>query len=129
MYSGEAARPRFRRNYVSPDRQDEFLRFLSRNGLNVTAACRATGLAGTAGVYLQRKHDEEFRKRWQGVVDQVLDDLEERQWHAAETNPTDRRGVLNRRRPGRWVKTVAEEIKSEVTSLSDEELERIVAQG
>ena len=81
------------------------------------------------GVYLQRKHDEDFRKRWEDVVDQILDDLDERQWHAAETNPTDRRWVLNRRRPGRWVKTVEEEIKSEVTSLSDEELERIVAQG
>ncbi|MBQ36862.1 MAG: hypothetical protein CME04_10775 [Gemmatimonadaceae bacterium] len=126
MYSGEVFRPRFRKNYVTPDRQDEFLRFLSRNGLNVTAACRATGLAGTAGVYLQRKHDDGFRRRWEDVVDQVLDDLEEHQWQAAESNPTDRRWVLNRRRPERWVKPIEEEIKSEVTSLSDEELKRIV---
>ena len=131
MYSGEAFRPRFRENYVLPARQDEFLRFLSRNGLNVTAACRATGLAGTAGIYLQRKHDADFRKRWEDVVEEVLDGLEERQWQAAENNPTDRRWVLNRRRPEQWVKPIEEEIKADVTSLSDEQLERIIqgAQG
>ncbi len=95
----------------------------------MTAACRATGLAGTAGVYLQRKSDENFRKRWEDVVDQVLDDLEERQWQAAESNTTDRRWVLNRRHPDRWVKPIEEEIKAEVSSLTDEELERIIAQG
>jgi hypothetical protein len=127
MYSGAAVRrPIFRENHVAPARQDEFLRCLSRNGLNVTAACRATGLAGTAGVYLQRKYDEDFRKRWEDVVDQILDDLEERQWQAAETNPTDRRWVLNRRRAERWVKPIEEEIRSEVSSLTDEELERII---
>ena len=66
--------PSIRKNYVAPERQD-ILRYLRAHKLNVTAACRSTGLAGTGGVYLQRRCDEDFRQKWKQVEDEVLDQL------------------------------------------------------
>ena len=67
--------PSIRKNYVAPERQDTFLRYLRAHKLNVTAACRSTGLAGTGGVYLQRRCDEDFRQKWEQVEDEALDQL------------------------------------------------------
>ena len=67
--------PSIRKNYVAPERQDTFLRYLKAHKLNVTAACRSRGLAGTGGVYLQRLCDWDFRQKWKQVEDEVLDQL------------------------------------------------------
>jgi hypothetical protein len=118
-----------RKNYISPERQQTFLRYLKAHTLNVTAACRSAGLAGTSGVYLQRRSDEAFRRHWEEVEEEVLDELESLQWNAAQGSSRDRRWTLNRRRPTRW--TERPQIASQVTprgnvvQLSDEDLIRI----
>ena len=99
----------------------------------MTAACRSTGLAGTGGVYLQRRCDEDFRQRWEQVEDEFLDQLEEHQFRAAQENSTDRRWTLRRRRPVRWTESKQVETQTDVApdvaGLSDEELMRIVREG
>ena len=118
-------------NYVSHDRQKTFLRFLRIHLLNVTAACRSAGLAGTAGVYLQRRRDDDFRKQWEQIEEEVLDEAESGQWRAAQADSVDRRWTLNRRRPGRWLKTqkvdTHEESQPCAALLSDEDLIRIAS--
>ena len=118
--------PSIRKNYVAPERQDTFLRYLRAHKLNVTAACRSTGLAGTDGVYLQRRCDEDFRQRWEQVEDEFLDQLEEHQFRAAQENSTDRRWTLRRRRPVRWTESKQFDTQTDVApdaaGLSDEEL-------
>ena len=125
--------PSIRKNYVAPERQETFLRFLRAHKLNVTAACRSTGLAGTGGVYLQRRCDEDFRQRWEQVEDEFLDQLEEHQFRAAGENSTDRRWTLRRRRPVRWTESKQGETQTDVApdvaGLSDEALMRIVREG
>ena len=118
--------PSIRKNYVAPERQETFLRFLRAHKLNVTAACRSTGLAGTGGVYLQRRCDEDFRQRWEQVEDEFLDQLEEHQFRAAGENSADRRWTLRRRRPVRWTESKQFDTQTDVApdaaGLSDEEL-------
>jgi hypothetical protein len=127
--SGEAVCPASVKNYVSPERQQTFLRYLKTHTLNVTAACRSAGLAGTSGVYLQRRSDEDFRRQWEEVEEEVLDELESLQWNAAQESSRDRRWTLNRRRPTRWTERpqIASQVVSEphVIQLSDEDLIRI----
>ncbi len=123
-------RVRIRLNYVAPERQDAFLRHLRASRLNVTAACRATGLAGTAGIYLQRKFDLSFRQRWGEVEAEVLDHLEEHQFKAAQNDSTDRRFTLTRRRGERWsrpqVVNLEARAESSVRHMSDQELKAII---
>ena len=125
--------PSIRKNYVAPERQDTSLRYLRAHKLNVTAACRSTGLAGTGGVYLQRRCDEDFRQKWEQVEDEVLDQLGEHQFPAAGENSTDRRWTLRRRRLVRWTESrqvdTQTDVAPDVAGLSDEELMRIVREG
>lgn len=120
-------------NYVSHDRQKTFLRFLRIHLLNVTAACRSAGLAGTAGVYLQRRRDDDFRKQWEQIEEEVLDEAESGQWRAAQEDSVDRRWTLNRRRPGRWrdsrqiASQTAAEPPGDVVQMSDEDLIQIAS--
>jgi hypothetical protein len=119
------------RNFVAPDRQKTFLRFLRTHLLNVTAACRSSGLAGTASAYLQRRNDEDFRRRWEQIEEEVLDQLESSQWRAAKEDSTDRRWTLKRRRATRWSErrqispTASTTEQCDVVHLSDEDLIRI----
>jgi hypothetical protein len=124
MYSGIAVR--IRRNYVAPERQAVFLRHLQSARLNVSAACRSTGLAGTAGGYLQRKTDPAFRQCWEEVEAEVLDSLEEHQFKAAQNNAINRRFVLSRRRSERWSNTQTVNVGSSTRKMSDEQLKAII---
>ena len=122
-----------RRNFLTPDNQTAFLLALADRKLNVTAACRAAGLASTSGVYEQRKIDPEFARRWQEIEEELLDSFEEKQMEAAERGNEDRRWVLSRRRAGRWSERNAHlSVKAEVEhrvsvkELSREDLMRII---
>ena len=120
-------------NYLAADKRAAFLQALRQCALNITQASREAGLSTTSAIYQQRQIDPEFAAQWQAVEDELLDDLEARQWKDARERPEDRRWVLARRRPNRWAEKRAIAMKGEVRhylsvqDMTEGELEALLA--
>jgi|TARA_R100001530_G_C4300507_1_gene150305 DnaJ-domain-containing protein 1 len=119
-------------NRVSPEKQEAFIVALRKRNLNVTAAAKLARV-DKASLYKQRKISEEFAQAWADVENELLDDLEERQYEAALEKGEDRRYILSRRRGSRWSEKQAHASKVTVehrhaTEMTDQELENLLGE-
>lgn len=89
------------RNQLSRQKQNRFLAALAERHLNVSAACRLAKISYPS-VYKQRAMDPQFKREWEEIKDEILDDLEEDQYKDAKKNPEDRRWILARQRKDAW---------------------------
>ena len=115
---------------VSKETKQQFLEWLPRVGMNVTAAARNSGLTSPNALYRQRQHDKAFAQAWADIEGEVLDALEADQFEAAKIRGEDRRWVLARLRRNKWgdqkqVQVTGEVEHRHVRELTDKELAEI----